>query len=411
MSRKRTKQYLMLLMVVGLVSIAAGGSGTFASFTAETTNAGNYFATGTLILNDNGGTNTCTSAINSNNATPADSNNLNDTGTDCDTLFHLKKFVQVTGTSSGTITGGTTTTINYSAISGLIYKGDSVTIADGTHTDTVTAATTSTTSTGAGSFTVSVAPADSFTAGATITDGNPTYFANLTLTNAGSIDANGIKFDAGNPACTSKYTEGHGTLNTTVANIGDPSGSSLSVTGAGITAGSFQTGDPVVVTENGHAQTFIATGASTTSSIPVTGQNWNYQYDTGAIVSGPEFNGASAQAICGSLRLAIVETDSSFNQDLSTALSCAYGSTTNVVATSACDFAASPALSSTPTTLTPLTLSANGAAGSGNSNSELMAGKTRYFLLAVHYTGGTFDNTFQNTSAANLNLTWHIDQA
>ena len=59
MSKKRFKQYLMLLTVVGLVAIAAGGgSGTFASFTAETTNAGNTFSTGTLVLSNtvNGGT-------------------------------------------------------------------------------------------------------------------------------------------------------------------------------------------------------------------------------------------------------------------------------------------------------------------------------------------------------------------
>lgn len=61
MSRKRVKQYLMLLCVIGLVSVASG-SGTFASFTAETTNPGNTFASGTLYLHDtpNGGT-TCTS--------------------------------------------------------------------------------------------------------------------------------------------------------------------------------------------------------------------------------------------------------------------------------------------------------------------------------------------------------------
>ena len=53
MSKKRFKQYLMLLTVVGLVAVAAGGgSGTFASFTAETTNAGNTFATGTLVLSN-----------------------------------------------------------------------------------------------------------------------------------------------------------------------------------------------------------------------------------------------------------------------------------------------------------------------------------------------------------------------
>jgi predicted ribosomally synthesized peptide with SipW-like signal peptide len=51
MSKKRIKQYLMLLTVIGLVSIASG-SGTFASFSAETTNAGNTFATGTIVLSN-----------------------------------------------------------------------------------------------------------------------------------------------------------------------------------------------------------------------------------------------------------------------------------------------------------------------------------------------------------------------
>jgi predicted ribosomally synthesized peptide with SipW-like signal peptide len=79
MSKKRTKQYLMLLMVIGLVSIAAGGSGTFASFSAETVNSGNYFASGTLFLHNTHGTTTCTSESSSDNLTP----------TGCDTLFTL----------------------------------------------------------------------------------------------------------------------------------------------------------------------------------------------------------------------------------------------------------------------------------------------------------------------------------
>jgi hypothetical protein len=52
MSKKRVKQYLMLLTVIGLVAIAAGGSGTFATFSAETTNPGNTFATGTIVLSN-----------------------------------------------------------------------------------------------------------------------------------------------------------------------------------------------------------------------------------------------------------------------------------------------------------------------------------------------------------------------
>lgn len=83
MSKKRFKQYLMLLTVVGLVAVAAGGSGTFASFTAQVTNPGNTFASGTLFLHDNGGTNTCTSESGNLNVNPGTG-----VGGDlCDTLF------------------------------------------------------------------------------------------------------------------------------------------------------------------------------------------------------------------------------------------------------------------------------------------------------------------------------------
>jgi predicted ribosomally synthesized peptide with SipW-like signal peptide len=83
MSKKRFKQYLMLLTVIGLVAIAAGGgSGTFASFSAETTNAGNVFATGTLVLSNavQSGS-TCLSTGGGNTDT-----NSNSTG--CDKLFN-----------------------------------------------------------------------------------------------------------------------------------------------------------------------------------------------------------------------------------------------------------------------------------------------------------------------------------
>lgn len=84
MSKKRIKQYLMLLTVVGLVAIAAGGgNGTFASFNAEVTNAGNTFAAGTLFLHENG-KNSSGTAI-----TECDSEggtlNVNNT---CDVLFN-----------------------------------------------------------------------------------------------------------------------------------------------------------------------------------------------------------------------------------------------------------------------------------------------------------------------------------
>lgn len=71
MSKKRVKQYLMLLCVIGLVSIASG-SGTFASFSAETTNAGNTFATGAITLSNQVNTGTvCYSSGGSGNANAA----------------------------------------------------------------------------------------------------------------------------------------------------------------------------------------------------------------------------------------------------------------------------------------------------------------------------------------------------
>jgi len=47
---KNVKRYLMLLTALGLIAIAANGSGTFASFSADVTNPGNTFQTGYLYL-------------------------------------------------------------------------------------------------------------------------------------------------------------------------------------------------------------------------------------------------------------------------------------------------------------------------------------------------------------------------
>jgi predicted ribosomally synthesized peptide with SipW-like signal peptide len=68
--RKATsKTYLKILMLAGVLAVIGGGAGTFASFTAETTNAGNTFQTGTLVLGNvaNSAT-TCYSSTNTANA-------------------------------------------------------------------------------------------------------------------------------------------------------------------------------------------------------------------------------------------------------------------------------------------------------------------------------------------------------
>jgi hypothetical protein len=403
MSKKSIKRYLMLLAAIGLVAFASGGAGTFASFNAEVTNTGNYFATGTLILNDNGGTNTCTSA----GALLSNHNS----GTDCDTLFKLDKFTfGATSLTTPTLTSGdgASAVIAVAAVTGAtIYTGDTLTISQGANSDSLPVVSGA--AIGGTSLTVDASGiSNSYTSGATITDNNETALANLTLSNAGTIDASGISFQAGGTPCTSQYREGHSTLNMGTVTLHASSGTTL--TFSSITAGAFHAGDPVVVSQSGHANAFIAASTSTATQVTVTAaQPWNFAYTTAAVVAGPEFNGGSSHALCSSLKFSATEADSSFNPDLSGAVGCAYGSTTAPVAPNACDFGASTALSSVPSTLTALTLGTG--AGTGNSGVKLSAGGKRYFILAVHYTGPSFDNTYQNTEATAFDLTWHIDQA
>lgn len=397
----KTKKYLMLLAAIGLIATAAGGMGTFASFNAEVTNSGNSFATGTLILNDSGGTNTCTSA--------GDLSGPNSNSTDCDTLFKLSKFTFGQTTLSTATLGtvdGANAVITVAAISGAaIYKGDTLTISQGANSDALPVKVGALV--GGTSLTVDASGlTHSYTNGATIVDRNDTYLANLTLTNAGSIDASGIKFQ-NTTSCAATYTTGHTTLNMGTVVLGASSGTTLTFSTLPVAA--FKAGDAVVVSQSGHANTFIAASNSTATTVAVTAaQPWNFAYTTAAVVSGPEFNGASPQNLCNSLTFSITETTSAFSPSFASAVGCSYGSTTSPVATNSCDLGASPSLTSLPSTLTALQLGT--AAGTGNSGQLLSAGGSRYFLLAVHYGGASFNNTFQNTEATSVNLRWHIDQ-
>jgi len=170
MSKTRTKRYLVLLAAIGLVATALGGTGTFATFGAQVTNTGNYFATGTLLLHNNGGTTTCTSEADSNNT-----NNLTSNG--CDTLFKIApltstspQWAHLTLTNAGSINssdiqvsepGGCTspvssfgpntlvaplpvagspvTTLHFTSLTGSIAAGDAILVTEGTHAQTFTA--------------------------------------------------------------------------------------------------------------------------------------------------------------------------------------------------------------------------------------------------------------------------------
>jgi len=59
--RFTSKTYLKVLIAVGVLAVIGGGAGTFATFDATTTNAGNTFATGTIVLQNAVAAGTCLS--------------------------------------------------------------------------------------------------------------------------------------------------------------------------------------------------------------------------------------------------------------------------------------------------------------------------------------------------------------
>jgi predicted ribosomally synthesized peptide with SipW-like signal peptide len=69
--RFTSKTYLKVLLAVGVLAVIAGGAGTFASFTAQTENAGNTFATGTLQLSNSANSGTACLSYNGSSNTNA----------------------------------------------------------------------------------------------------------------------------------------------------------------------------------------------------------------------------------------------------------------------------------------------------------------------------------------------------
>jgi hypothetical protein len=204
MSSKRIKQYLVLLAVVGLIAVAANGSGTFASFSAQTTNSGNAFATGTLFLHNTANGTTCTSE--------SATDNLSATG--CSTLFSIASqgffapggaaHADLTLTNAGSLAGSALTFFEQNqcadsaptiatltsgvtasgtigsgiAVSGLLQKlvaNTIISVHDGTNTDTYHVATT----TAAGSS--ATVPVTETTYGHTFASGTPvSIYTNFT---------------------------------------------------------------------------------------------------------------------------------------------------------------------------------------------------------------------------------------
>jgi hypothetical protein len=310
---KKTKRYLMLLVAVGLITVAAGGSGTFATFSAETANTGNTFATGTLFLHNISGGTTCTSE-----SDVANANIVSPTG--CDVLF-----------TQGALIPGTL------------------------------------------------------------------YTANLKLSNAGTINATGIKFALGSTGCV----EGKPTIATNgVALTSGTAPTTLTLTNLNQ---DLLDGTQIQLHEGANTQIYKVSGNYTagasvlvTLSTPLAA---NFSYTTAATISLAAFGTGT---LCSNLQVYIQERDLSF---AGADLKCVYGLALN--GTTCNSVPSGFPLSGIGTSVAANNL-ALASGGSGNTLLQLTAKKSRYFVIGI-LAPAALTNANQNDTVT-FDLKWHIDQ-
>lgn len=446
MSRKHVKQYFMLLMAVGVIAVALSGGGTFASFTAETANPGNTFATGTLYLHDSvNGKTECTSESAPNNSNvPASVGGANP-GDNCDILFTVPS--------------------SQFATNGLVDAAPAFTT-DGSNSSSGPASNTPAT------LTLTTGLTHSIPSGAVI---------ELTDLSNGNADT-GLSVTSDEPAgATSIPVTG------TLSNFNNFSSgfnlktlyvTSIAVRGwDGVTGGNnlglmfgIASGSEVEITNGtNHSDICSSTGASAgATSVPVSGCTLLHQYAANDYVESPgpfiahltlrnagtidgkdlymALNGTSGTkcvvtggitaTLCDHLDVSVTETNNSFTGtidyatgDVSGAVGCAYGT----LGTNGCnpDNANFPLSGigdyATPANWDQLTLASgkgtnntrdllgldstvNHPTGSGYANPApgSLSGGARYFLVEIW--PGDLTNNDQGASTT-FDLVWHMDQA
>jgi hypothetical protein len=402
MQRKRIKQYLTLLSVIGLVAVVSQGGGTFASFNAEVTNNNNSFATGTLFLHNTNGSTTCTSEADTTTPNANNGSSLTDTTNGCSQLFTVSQLptTGATGTlaAPGITSGTTPSSITVTTLSAPLEIGDVIRVSETAKPNydlTVTAQASAGASV-AVAVTAAATPTANYTTAATITAQTYTTWAPLRLANAGTLAASGIKFDspygtgctnASNPStiATGNFLAGtysSSTIALTTATGGAPAGSSITVGGETLT---------LAATLNPGASSIVVTGTLVSA------------HSAASVLYAPSWAGTG---LCSQLKIAIVETaDATYKHDSTTgSLGCAWDNASTAGSGMGCALANS--LSVLPTSLTALNLSGSQAENTGTG---LNAGKSRYFVIGVQ-APLSLGNPYQ-ASKASFALRWHIDQA
>lgn len=322
-----TKKVLLAMMLIGALAYF-GGSGTWASFSAETSNSGSSIATGTLTLSDQvGTTQACLS-------TTADThNNVNGR---CTAIFNLtnvapgvfggtaKMTLQNTGSidasqfylaapySNATLSSSTGTTSTSSlaitALEGTVITGDPITVSYGTYSQTFTASATA--YGGATSISINAAtPIYNFPANSSVTD---------TASNVTSIST---PFSVSRSMTLSGAGNTSGATSITVASVPSyiPAGAQITIGGAGtetVTAQSAVstsgTTTPIALTSGlvsshsaGAAVTWQTTDCSDTTT-PTTGTNPTHGADL-------NFISTAGDPLCHHLDMSIQETTNGNN--------------------------------------------------------------------------------------------------
>lgn len=330
MSLNELKKFLLGLMLLGAVTYFGGG-GTWASFSAETSNAGTSISSGTLTMSDTVNNATaCLSAngIPTNNVNPACDAALTltnvapgvfggtaqitiqNTGSiDASRLYFFASSVNATLNDPLT-SGVAATTLTVTPLEGTVTTGDSIVVAYGTHTQTFLA------SGGATSISVTSQVANfSYPIGTAVTDSSSN--ANVNNTNCfdvkttvpgtvGATKGTDLNFNpvTGNPFCATTLVyvqETTGGLNycwlgkgsapeaangactaPISVNPSSPLSTGGPITSLPVTAlnGNVGSGDSIVVTSGTHTQTFTTTAAAFfgATAIAVTSATPNFAY-------------------------------------------------------------------------------------------------------------------------------------
>ncbi len=427
------KQVLLGLMLLGAVTYFGGG-GTWASFSAETANAGQSIASGTLTMSDQVNTNTACLSANgtpNNNVNPACQASLaltnvapgvfggtaqitiQNTGSiDASKLFFWASSVNATLNAALT-SGVAATTLTVTPLEGTITTGDSIVVSYGTHTQTFVAS--GGTSGAATSVAVTSQVANfSYPIGASVTDTssnanvNNTNCFDVKTTVAGTVGATkgtDLNFNpaAGNPFCATtliyvQETTGgfnycwlgkgsspeaaNGACTAPISvNIGSLLSIAAPITSLPVTAlnGNVASGDSILVTSGSHTQTFTATAAAGfgATAIAITSATPNFAYPiTSTVVD------TTSQ---GSLNSNTTDTITNFNT--------AHGSVGRIQLYPV-------TANATVDTLAPVQLS---HFNSGTFSRVFRVG------LYVPAPAGTNQNQLQGLSST-FGITWHLDQ-